>query len=134
MGFDLSIETTLSGTPERVMELLTDPLLIRKWSGGDAVLEQKEGGRFGMFDGWVSGNVLKCTGSELAFTWKTTDWNEGAQASEVHILLAADEAGTKVTLTHTGLPDENERDSHKTGWMDFFFDPLEDYILIVEKS
>lgn len=134
MSYDLSLETTLSGTPKRVMELLTDPALIRKWSGGEAVMEKKEGGRFEMFDGWVSGMVLKCTDSELSFSWKTTDWNDDAATSEVQITLAADEAGTRVNLTQTGLPDASERDSHKTGWMDFFFDPLEDYILIVDKS
>jgi len=80
------------------------------------------------------GKVLQCTDSELTYTWKTSDWGEDIAASTVHIELLADEAGTKVKLEHTGLPDEQERDSHKTGWTDFFFDPLEDFILIIDKS
>ena len=134
MAFDLALEFILSGKPARVMELLIDPVLIRKWSGGEAVLENKVGGRFEMFDGWVSGEVLKTSKNELAYTWKTSDWPEETKPTEVHYLLKADEAGTKVILHHTGFPDEEEMKSHISGWTDFFFDPMEDFILIIDKS
>jgi uncharacterized protein YndB with AHSA1/START domain len=134
MAFDLSLEFTLSGKPKRVMELLTDPVLIRKWSGEEAVLEKMTGGRFEMFDGWVHGKVRKIADRELAYSWKANDWADDAVASEVHYLLKDDEAGTKVVVTHTGLPNADEMNSHKSGWTDFFFDPLEDFILIVDKS
>lgn len=134
MAYDLSLEFTLSGKPKRVMQLLTDPELIRKWSGGAAVLEKKVGGRFEMFDGWVYGEVLKITDDELAYTWKTTDWPEETKPTEVHYLLKEDEAGTKVILHQTGFPNEEEMKSHKAGWTDFFFDPMEDFILIIDKS
>ena len=134
MAFDLTLEFILSGKPARVMELLTDPVLIRKWSGGAAVLENKVGGRFEMFDGWVKGTVLETSKNELAYTWKTSDWAEEAKPSEVHYLLKEDEAGTKVIIHHTGFPDEDEMKSHKAGWTDYFFDPMEDFILIIDKS
>jgi len=134
MSFDLSLEFILSGKPQRVMQLLTDAKLIRKWSGSDAVLENKEGGRFEMFDGWVTGTVLKTASNELAYTWSTTDWPEGTKPTEVHYLLKEDEAGTKVILKHTGLASEEEMKSHKSGWTDYFFDPMEDFILMIDKS
>ena len=134
MAYDLTLEFILSGKPKRVMQLLTDPKLIRKWSGGEAIFENKEGGRFEMFDGWVKGTVLKCGENELAYTWKTTDWAEDVQPTEVHYLLKEDEAGTKVILHQTGFPNEDEMKSHKAGWTDFFFDPMEDFILIIDKS
>lgn len=134
MNYDLALNFTLSGTPQRVMQLLTDPALIRKWSGGEAVLENKIGGRFEMFDGWVFGEILKMTDTELAYTWKTTDWAEEIKPTEVHYLLKPDEAGTKVELRQTGFADEQEMKSHKNGWTDFFFDPMEDFILIIDKS
>ena len=134
MAFNLSLEFILSGKPGRVMQLLTDPVLIRKWSGEDAVLENRVGGRFEMFDGWVKGTVLKTSDKELAYTWKPGDWAEDVKTSEVHYLLKEDEAGTKVILHHTGFPNEDEMKSHKNGWTDFFFDPMEDFILIIDKS
>ncbi|MES2701052.1 MAG: SRPBCC domain-containing protein [Bacteroidota bacterium] len=134
MSFDLSLAFILSGKPKRVMQLLTDPKLIRKWSGEDAVLEPVEGGRFEMFDGWVKGTVLKVSANELAYTWKPADWSEETKETEVHYLLEEDAAGTKVSIRHTGFPNEDEMKSHKAGWTDFFFDPLEDFILIIDKS
>lgn len=135
MSFDLKMDFRVSGKLPRVMQLLTDAELIRKWSGGEAILEPKVGGKFEMFDGWVSGEVLKISDKELAYTWKANDWEDNALPSEVHYTLKADsQGGTEVTLIHTGFPNEKERDSHKTGWTDFFFDPLEDYMLIIDKS
>ena len=134
MALDIEFEFILTAKPERVMQLLTDTGLIRSWSGGVAVLENKEGGRVEMFDGWVTGNIVKTGARELAYTWKTTEWPEGATASEVHYLLADDEAGTKVILKHSNLPDEEERKSHESGWTDYFFDPMEDYIAVTEKD
>ena len=134
MSFDLELEFVLSGKPKRVMELLTDPALIRRWSGGEAKLENKPGGRFEMFDGWVKGEVINSSANELAYTWKPGDWPEDTKASEVHFLLKEDEAGTRVVVHHTGFPNEEEMRSHKSGWTDFFFDPMEDFILIIDKS
>ncbi len=116
------------------MQLLTDPVLIRKWSGGEAILENKVGGKFEMFDGWVKGIVRMTNENELAYSWKAADWKEDTKPSEVHYLLKEDEAGTKVILHHTGFPNAEEMNSHKTGWTDFFFDPLEDFILMIDKS
>ena len=134
MAFDLQLEFLLSGRPARVMQLLTDPALIRKWSGEDGVAEPKEGGKFEMFDGWVTGTVTKATATELAMTWLPADWPEGTPPSEVLLILKPHAAGTQVLVKHTGFPDKNESDSHKSGWTDFYFDPMEDYILIVDKS
>ena len=133
MAFDLKLEFLLSGKPERVMQLLTDPALIRKWSGEEGMAEPREGGKFEMFDGWVTGEVIKATDSELVVTWLPGDWLDG-KPSEVHFLLKPHAAGTQLTLQHTGFPNEKERDSHKTGWADYYFDPMEDFMLIIDKS
>ncbi len=132
MAYDLALEFHLSAPPKRVMELLTDATLIRKWSGSDAVVEAKEGGRFEMFEGWAYGTVLKATENELAYTWSTTEWEQEMRPTEVHFLLKKAGDGTTVTLRHTGFPNEDEMKAHKSGWADFFFDPLEDYIMIFE--
>ncbi len=134
MAYDLSLEFQLSAAPDRVMQLLTDAVLIRKWSGGEAILENKVGGEFMMFDGWATGKVLKTGSAELAYTWKTTDWAEDTTPTEVHYLLKKHDGGTKVTITHTGFPNEDEMKSHRSGWTDYFFDPMEDYIMIFEQD
>ncbi|PQJ10430.1 hypothetical protein CJD36_010655 [Flavipsychrobacter stenotrophus] len=134
MAFDFELEIFLSGKPARTMQLLTDPELIRKWSGEEGIAEPKEGGKFEMFDGWVTGKVLKAEEKELVVTWLPGDWEAGTPPSEVHFLLKPYGAGTLVKLKHTGFPSEKESDSHKSGWSDFYFDPMEDFMLIIDKS
>lgn len=133
MATDIKLEFQLSAPVKRVMELLTDAQLVRRWSGGDAIIEAREGGAFSMFDGWVTGRVTRMEEGVLAFTWRTTDWKEGDKESEVLYTLQSRDGGTRVTVHHTGLPDEEEARSHKAGWTEYFFDPLEDYIMIFEQ-
>lgn len=133
MTTDLKLAFQLSAPPHRVLELLTNAALVRKWSGSEAVIEVKEGGVFEMFDGWVKGNVLKVGIGELSYTWKTSDWPAETKASEVLYIMEGCDGGTKVTVHHTGLPTEDEAASHRSGWTDYFFDPLEDYIMIFEQ-
>ena len=128
MANDIHLEFIVPAKPELVMQLLTDEKLLRKWSGGEAIVEKKEGGKFEMFDGWVEGTVLKASDNELAYTWKITDWAEDVKPSTVHYKLQKDKEGTKVTLDHTDLPDEEEMKDHKDGWDDQFFGLMEEYI------
>ena len=101
MAYDLEMEFIMPGTPKQVMEMLTDTKLIRKWSGGDAVLEKMTGGRFEMFDGWVHGKILKLGDKELGYTWKTTDWDEDITPSEVHYILSSDKELLKEIINET---------------------------------
>ncbi|GAA4464875.1 hypothetical protein GCM10023093_16130 [Nemorincola caseinilytica] len=132
MAWDLTLEFQLSAPPARVMQLLTDAALIRKWSGEDAVIENKPGGRMSMYGGWVTGEVTKTSADELAYTWLTTDQPMGAKPSEVHFVLKKQDGGTRVILKHTGFATEEEMKEHRSGWADTFFEPLEDFIMIFD--
>jgi activator of HSP90 ATPase len=134
MTFDLKFEYTLLTDLKQVMELLTNPKLIRAWSGGKAVLEKKEGGTFTMFDGWVTGKVLKISENELAYTWYVPEWGADAAPSEVHYKLVKEKEGTKVMLEHKGLPSEEEMQEHLSGWTDHFFEPMEEYLLSINED
>src|SRR5436190_16067697 len=113
MSYSISFSIFLFAPPDEVMELFTNPEFIKEWSCAEAVFEKKTGGKFEMFDGWVSGQVLKLTENELAYTWATTDWEEGTQPSEVHYRLEAVEHGTEVYVDHINLPSQEEADGHK---------------------
>ncbi|MGN6477085.1 MAG: SRPBCC domain-containing protein [Flavipsychrobacter sp.] len=133
MAYDLELEFVIPGAPKQTMQMLTDTALIRKWSGEEAVLEPQVGGKFQMFDGWVSGEVKKLTDKELAYSWKPVEWEESTAPSEVHFLLSSDKEGTKVILHHTNLPTQEEADEQKQGWDDYFFGPLEEYIYATKR-
>lgn len=126
--FDLILEFHLEAKPKRVMELLTDEQLISEWSVANAEFDPRGFGKYKMFDGWVSGEVLIASDNKLSYTWKTTDWAADAKPSEVLFILSQEGQGTKVVVKHTGLPSEEEMEGHRDGWQEHFFGPMEEYI------
>lgn len=130
---DISWKTTyvIYAQPDEVFEALTDPGIIGAWGGGLSVLEPRIGGHFELFDGWVKGEVTHYqAGKELGYTWKPSEWDKKAKASSVHLKFMPHAAGTDVVLVHTGFPSQEEADKHANGWIDFVFDPLNDYFTL----
>jgi activator of HSP90 ATPase len=87
---------TFPATPSDVYDALMTSRLHSKIIGGKAVISPKVGGRFSAYDGY-------CTG--------------------VNIELKPGKGGTRMTFTHTGVPDE-QYESIKQGWIDFYWLPM----------
>lgn len=122
-------------TPDEVFEALTDPGIIAAWGGGFSVVESKPGGHFELFDGWVKGEITHYkAGKELGFTWKPAEWDKRTKPSDVHMKFMPHAAGTDVVLVHTNFPSEEEATKHGNGWIDYVFDPLNDYFTMENES
>lgn len=127
-GFSIKTSFIIYATPEKVFEALTDTGIIAAWSGEMGIVDSKPGGKFELFDGWVNGEVLSYKpGKELSYTWKASEWSNNTPASIVKYTLRQHAAGTEVLLEHTQLPSAEEADKHNDGWIDYVFEPLNDY-------
>lgn len=124
----LILDFYVNASPGKVMELLTDSVLITDWSGGESLVDKKIGGQVALFDGWVEGKIFRLTGNELAYTWKPSNWPEEVPASEVYFTLEAKGKGTVVILEHSRFPNSKEMEDHKNGWSTQFFDLIEQYL------
>lgn len=130
---DFIFKTTyvVYATPEEVFEAMTDPGIIGAWGGGMSVIEEKVGGHFELFDGWVKGEITHfIPGKELGYTWKPEEWDKRTKASNVLLKFMSHPAGTDVVLVHTGFPSQEEADKHGNGWIDFVFDQMNDYFVM----
>ena len=91
------------------------------WMGATAELDPRPGGRFRIEVD--SGNVAVGEYREidppnrLVLTW---GWERSETvppgSTTVEITLAPEGSGTLFRLRHLGLPSEEERKSHRTGW------------------
>lgn len=121
--FSCTVPRTIKASPERVFLAWTDPDRARPWlaNGGDLVLQPHRGGLF--FLDMVYGDhtyphygrYLQVEPNRLLeFTWVS----QGTLGKEsiVRVDFEAVADGTKVTLTHRGLPDEKNRSDHEAGW------------------
>jgi uncharacterized protein YndB with AHSA1/START domain len=114
----------LTAAPDQVWWALTTTEGLRGWFWPPrlaAVVEAdaREGGRYRIAsevaDMAVSGQYTAVQSPELlSFTWQ---WDGEDRESTVRVELAKSEAGTELTLTHTGLVDD-QLENHAQGWSD----------------
>jgi len=128
----LTLVRRIKATPAKVYAALTKPDELMRWWRPDAgpalraEADVRPGGRFHIVfrteDGEEHGSRGEyrevVPGERLVFTWERETLKE--PASVVTIVLRSIAEGTELTLTHTGFPDEAERDDHRDGWSGAF--------------
>ena len=96
-------------------------------TGSAAKVAGKVGGKFSAWDGYIFGSTLELTPDQrIVQAWRTSEFPDDAPDSRVEILLEEVKGGTKVTLTHTDMPEDQVPD-YKQGWEDFYFKPMKEY-------
>lgn len=130
-GYPFTLTWIIYATPAEVYTALSDAEKIKTWSGEDAIFNAEVNGEYEMFGGWVKGKVLAAEPEKkLSFSWKPKEWSPKTMPSLVTCLLEADPAGTRLTLIHSDFPGLEESESHKSGWVDNVFEPLNDYFVM----
>jgi len=133
--FSLKLDYIVYANPDQVFEALTNPGIISTWGGGFSIVEEKVGGVFEIFDGWVKGEVTVYEpGKELGYTWRPEEWSKNTIPSQANIKLKKHDAGTAVIITHTDFPSQEEADKHNNGWVDYVFDPMNDFFVMQKEE
>lgn len=117
---DVSVSVEIAAPPHVVRSFFSDPARFAKWFQG-ATLEAGSGGAFRIPypNGDVAaGKILSADDDRVTMSWGYEESAHGLApgASQVEVALKPTSTGTLVTLTHTGLPQEDQRRSHLAGW------------------
>lgn len=117
---DLRVEQFVGAPPAAVYSHLTEQGLWRAWQGDAVTVDPRPGGRLSvtMPNGMVAEGefVELIPGTRVVFTWGWVSHSAiPAGSTTVRIELAEEAGGTRVVLTHSGLPDA-EVDTHRAGW------------------
>jgi uncharacterized protein YndB with AHSA1/START domain len=115
---------------EQVWAALTDPKAIESWMEDDtAVIELKIGGKYVIFGGETTGYFMEIEKpSTLVYSWRMGDWKKAWADSVVRWELKPQGKKTKVHLTHSEFPNEEQRDSHDEGWDLYFIEPMKAWL------
>lgn len=114
----VEIQIEIAARPETVFSFLSDPERFRRWMGAESEIAPGLGGMVtvgGPGGPPARGRILEWVPDKrVAFSWS----HDGAAEleSRVTIELAPSSRGTLVTLTHAGLPSQDARNEHETGW------------------
>jgi uncharacterized protein YndB with AHSA1/START domain len=120
-------QVTLPGTPHEVYEALMDSATHTAFTGDAADITREVGGRFTAGDGYISGiNLELAPDARIVQQWHASDWSEEAQ-SRATFALAPVPGGTRLTFTHSGVPDEAYEEI-RSGWVEFYWEPLKAWL------
>jgi uncharacterized protein YndB with AHSA1/START domain len=118
------VQVRIAAEPATVFQYLADPQRYRLWMGAESTIDPREGGELTVKHGpgpLAVGRIVEFVPDRrLVFTWGHRPSDAGAtvpeHSSRVTITLEACDEGTLVTLTHTGLPTQADRQGHLAGW------------------
>ena len=118
---DIEFERHIAAPPDIVYGYFTDPERYTRWMGVDASIDPRPGGEYRVVNpngAVTSGRFLTLEPpSKIQFTWGfegNPDVPPGS--STVTVTFTATEGGTALRLTHSGLPTEEWRLIHTSGW------------------
>ena len=121
---DFNKDYIIPATPEEVYIALTNPFTIELWSGYPAIMNNKIGSEFSLWDGDISGVNLEIEeNKKLVQEWY---FGENIEKSIVKISLIEHKKGTKVELIHTNIPD-SDFENITYGWDEYYFNALFDF-------
>jgi len=95
-------------------------------TGAEAICSNREGEGFTAWEGYISGkNIQLVQNKKIKQSWRTSDFNNRDEDSELIIEFQETAEGCELILTHNEIP-EGQPD-YKQGWIDHYFSPMKMY-------
>ena len=124
-GFTLS--AIIPAKPSEIYEAWLSSEGHTAMTGSPAKVDGNVGGKFSAWEGYIFGTTLELTlNQRIVQTWRTSEFRDEAPDSHLEVLLEEVAEGTKVKLIHRDMP-EDQVDSYRQGWEDFYFKPMKEY-------
>jgi len=127
MAYQFTLSTILPATPQSIYRAWLDTRLHSAMTGGTAVMSSQPGAKISAWDGYISGaNIELVPGERIVQTWRTTKFADTDPDSTITVHLLSTPEGTRLTLTHSNVPD-GHTSYEQGGWQQFYFEPMRRY-------
>jgi uncharacterized protein YndB with AHSA1/START domain len=127
MSDSVEVSTMLPASPRQVYDAWLNGDDHSAFTGGEAIVDPKLGGKFTAWDGYIEGTNLELEPHKrIVQAWRTTDFPEGASDSRLEVLLTEAGGGTLLTLVHTDIPD-GQGPNYEQGWVDYYFESMQEF-------
>ena len=121
------ISSPLPASAARIYSAWLDAREHARMTGGAATVDPRVGGLFSAWDGYIAGAILELEpGQRIVQSWRTTEFSDDDDDSQIEVLLEPAENATKLTIRHTNVPD-GHRSYENGGWQSNYFDPMREY-------
>ena len=127
MDTKFTLGDIISAKPEQIYKAWLSTQGHSDMTGSPASVESRVKGKFTAWDGYISGEILELKPyRRIVQAWRTTEFPEGSPDLRVEITLEPVKEGTKVSITHSNIP-EGQAEDYKQGWQDYYFKPMKQY-------
>jgi activator of HSP90 ATPase len=128
------MEWNIPAEAEEVFEAFMDPAKHSEFTGDDASGSSVVGKEFHAYGGYILAKNLELEpGKKIVQEWTTSEWPDGAAPSVLTITLKKTKIGTKLTMVHSKVPEE-QSDEYEAGWKEHYWSKLENYFAAKKKS
>ena len=122
--------TVLDCTPDEAYKAWMDSKIHGEMIDGDAKIENKEGGKFSVWDGSVVGKTIELDPEKhkVVQEWRYDyeDWPEDEPSKITVDFVAHGDGKCKLRFWQSNLPDKYADDIAQ-GWKDYYWKPMQDY-------
>lgn len=126
MKIKFELQTSFPVEPSDLYNGWLDSEIHTKMTGGLANMSNVENEIFSAWDGYISGKNIKLTqDQEIVQKWRTTEFKEEDEDSDLTIRFKSTGEETILTLIHSNIPEGQS--NYKLGWEDHYFTPMKAY-------
>src|SRR5271166_738422 len=127
MSYDFELSCILPASPEAIYGAWLDSAGHSAMTGSEASIGRNVGDAFTAWDGYIEGEILELVPEKrIVQSWRTSEFGLDDPDSRVIVDLEPTSAGTRLTLTHMGVPD-GQTTYENGGWQGFYFAPMKAY-------
>jgi glutathione S-transferase len=139
--FHLEIERFIKAPREKVFDAFTQKSLLKAWhcprglTVAEADADARVGGAYRIVMAAKDGSRYAVCGAYqaierpefLAYTWRAEQGPAADLTTLIEVRLTEKDGGTLLHMRHTGFPNPQTRDSHRSGWQSVF-NRLSDFV------
>lgn len=123
---EFTLKTIIPAKPQEVYLAWLNSEEHSNMTGGEAVVSNKVDETFTAWDGYIEGrNIQLELNKRIIQSWRTSEFDEKDEDSQLEVLFNEISNGTELTLIHTNLSDNGEQ--YKKGWEEHYFEPMKVY-------
>ncbi len=123
---EFKLKTTIKATAKQIYKAWLSTQGHTKMTGGAAFVSDKVGDSFTAWDGYITGNNLVLEPYiRIVQSWRTSQFEEDEEDSQIEISLKEMDGETELTLTHSNVPESGEH--YIKGWDEHYFKPMKAY-------
>jgi activator of HSP90 ATPase len=123
---EFTVSTVIKAPAKKIYDAWLSSKGHARMTGASAKISAKVGAEFEAWDGYIRGkNLILDTHKRIVQSWRTAEFSKAEKDSRLEVVFEKAGAGTKVTIHHTGLPQNGMQ--YKQGWVDNYFIPMKKY-------